>query len=92
MRYLARLGQNRSRLSRLASVGSQFLNVLIFNGHPSESISGKAYRLGVIEGWPWQYKAMKLIDLLFFWENQHCKRAHLLDVAMALYFKERNYL
>jgi len=85
---LAQFGQDRGRLSRLGSVSSQFLNVLLFNGHPSESISGRAYRRGVGDGSPRWRRIARAVDTLFFWEDDHCRSAHLLDIAFAQYVVE----
>jgi len=41
-------------------------------GFADESISARSYRLRNV-GWPWQYRA---IDLLFFWQDSHCKSAY----------------
>jgi len=48
-------------------------------GMADETISARAYRSGVIDGNPkrrWKY-ARQVIDLLFFWQNEHCKEAYL---------------
>lgn len=60
----------------LWSASSQFFNVLLFLGHPNESISGRSYR----EPWPLAYK---IINRVFFWQKDHCKSAYLNDVKWA---------
>lgn len=65
-----------SRLVRVFDAVSQFFNVLLLNGDPNESISGRAYR----EGWG---TAERVINAVCFWEGQHCMKAHRLDVARA---------
>ena len=60
---------------RLLDSVSQFLNVFLLNGDANESISGRAYR----ENW----KAEKFIDLLFFFDPEHCRNAYLSDLARA---------
>jgi hypothetical protein len=64
------------RLSGLLNACSQTLNVLLLNGHPNESISGRCYR----EPWP---RAMKIINGMFFWQNNHCRGAYRADVQWA---------
>jgi hypothetical protein len=64
-------------LSRLWSAFSQFLNVLLLNGHPNESISGRCYR----EPWP---RAERVVNLLFRWQSSsHCKSAFMSDLRWA---------
>ncbi len=70
----------RHYIMGLWSASSQFFNVLLFFGHPNESISGRSYR----EPWP---LAHKLINTIFFWQKDHCKSAYLNDVKWA-----ENYL
>jgi len=60
---------------RVGDALSQFLNVALLNGHPNESISGRAWRTRSV----WY----KVIDLLFWFDHQHCKNSHLNDVAYA---------
>ena len=72
LNYLARIG---SCLSHLA-------NVILLNGHPNESISGRAWR----NGW----RIVPLINALFFWQNNHCRGAYSADMAWAIeYLDER---
>jgi hypothetical protein len=63
-------------IAHLWSAFSQFLNVLLLNGHPNESISGRCY------GEPWP-RTMKIVNWLFFWQQNHCKSAYLNDVKWA---------
>ena len=65
-----------SRFSRLFSATSQWLNVLLLDGEPNESISGRCYR----EGWT---KAEAVINRLFFWQNRHCRGAYARDLQWA---------
>ena len=55
---------------------SQLLNVVILNGEPDECLSGRAYRTNT----KW---AIKLIDLVFFWDHNHCKSAYTNDLNYA---------
>ena len=66
-----------SRLVRFGDALSQTLNVLIFDGDPNYSISGDAYRLQ-------RHWLRAIIDWLARpWEREHCRMAHLNDVAKA---------
>ncbi len=58
-----------SRIGNLWSAFSQILNVLILNGHPNESISGRCYR----ENWS---SAESFINKIFFWQSNHCRGAY----------------
>jgi len=57
-----------SYLKNLWNAFSQFLNVLLLNGSPNESLSSRAYA----EPWP---KTMWIINKVFFWQNNHCRGA-----------------
>lgn len=63
-RYLIRVGDSIS----------QFANVLLLDGDPNESISGRSYR----QGWR---KAVRVID--FFLGEGHCSGAYFADVQRA---------
>jgi hypothetical protein len=78
-----RLGSDRGRLARLGSVASQFVNVLLFNGHPDESCSGRAHRQGTIGGKTRWLLYVAVINRVFFWEADHCAAAHREDIAFA---------
>ena len=62
-------------LGKLGALASQSVNALILGGSPNESISGRAYR----ENW----RIRRAIDRLFFWEPDHCRKAHESDLAFA---------
>lgn len=81
--HLNDAGTLRSRLSRISTVASQFLNVLIFNGHPDETVSGRSYRMETFHNdqrWAWR---RRLIDRAFFWEKDHCRMSHEEDIHFA---------
>lgn len=61
-----------------------YLNLLIaidqlintwFGGSPDETLSSRAYRHR--ESKPWAYK---LINMLFFWQEDHCRDAYLAEM------------
>jgi len=65
-----------SRLIKIGDAMSQFVNTLPpFNGHPNESLSGRAYRTGS----KWE----GVIDKLFFFQDRHCKTAYENDLIYA---------
>jgi hypothetical protein len=64
-----------SYLIRVGDALSQLLNVVLLNGHPNESLSGRAWRTKSL----WY----SVIDLLFFFDPRHCKTAYENDLAYA---------
>lgn len=65
-----------SYLVRVFGAASQLANVVILNGDPNESISGRSHRAGWI-------MAERAIDALVFWERRHCELSHRQDVKRA---------
>ncbi|MDP3088879.1 MAG: hypothetical protein Q8M99_11920 [Methylotenera sp.] len=56
------------RLIKIGDALSQLCNVLFLDGHPNESLSGRAWRTQSV--WAlW-------IDLLLWFDENHCKVAH----------------
>jgi len=68
---------------RLADATSQWVNVALLDGCANESISGRAYRQGVVEESMAWLRVMRLIDRLFFWQQRHCEQAFLADLWRA---------
>jgi hypothetical protein len=64
-----------NRLIRLGDSISQLLNVLLFNGHPNESLSGRAWRT--------QSEWYKVIDFVLWFDKDHCKKSHENDIDYA---------
>jgi hypothetical protein len=56
----------------IATALSQLLNAVVFAGDPNETVSGRVYR----EDRKW---AVKIIDLLFFFQPDHCLESHVAD-------------
>jgi hypothetical protein len=78
-------GSKACWLYRLAAAISQIGNVIIFNGSPDETISGRAYRRGVLENshkWKIYYN---IVNKIFFFQDDHCKTSHEEDVNFAKY-------
>ena len=55
----------------------QFINVL-FSGQPDETISSRAWRCKDASSF-WRFMR-KFIDLLFFFQQQHCFKAYLAEL------------
>lgn len=54
---------------------SQLANKVLLNGHPNESLSGRAWRT--------QSAWYRVIDALFFFDKDHCRISHENDLAYA---------
>jgi len=67
------------RVVKIGDALSQLANVALMPRHyetnANESISGRSYR----QGW----KLRRVINLLFFWQADHCKAAYEADIARA---------
>lgn len=64
-----------NRLIRIGDALSQLCNVVFLNGHPNESLSGRAWRTKSI----WY----KVIDILLWFDKNHCETAYYNDVKYA---------
>lgn len=64
-----------TRLIRTGDALSQLLNALLLNGHPNESLSGRAWRT--------QSRWRIVIDSIFWFDPQHCQVSHENDLAYA---------
>lgn len=67
-----------NRLVRLGDALSQFINVLLLNGHPNESLSGRAWRTQS----KWRY----VIDALLWFDENHCEVSYNNDIKYAKQF------
>ena len=63
----------------LAIAFDQLLNAA-FRGSPDETLSARAYRLSVERGRHWPRKAIDAFFLVFFWQKEHCRQAHVSEV------------
>ena len=77
------LNQAGGRLLRLSALASQLVNVIVFDGSPDETVSGRAYRQGVLQMDPCWAKRRRWINWLFRWQADHCLKSHQQDVRMA---------
>lgn len=66
------------------SACSQLANVLLLQGHPNESISGRCHREG------WRFK--KVVNAIFFWQADHCRGAYSKDLKWANEYLENDRL
>lgn len=74
----------RTYPDRLFGSISRFINVLILNGHPSESISGRSWRSRLEQPHNNVWKqATRVIDFIFFWDREHTRTSYLLDIQYA---------
>lgn len=64
-----------NRLIKIGDALSQLMNVILLNGHPNESLSGRAWRT--------KSKWYKVIDLILWFDKNHCKTAYENDVKYA---------
>ena len=62
-------------LIRVGDAFSQLLNTALLNGHPNESISGRAWRT--------QSRWYKVIDAVLWFDPDHCMSSYLNDLQYA---------
>lgn len=62
---LSKFGSPSNRFTRIGSGLSQLANVVFMSGHPSETISSRAYRRGTLHGSRRWQVYMAVIDRLF---------------------------
>ena len=53
----------------------QLINAVL-GGRPSETLSVRAYRLGVLDGRTGWRRVVWFINKLFFWQRNHCRGAY----------------
>lgn len=63
----------------LAIAFDQLLNAA-FRGSPDETLSARAYRLSVERGRHWPRRVIDAFFLVFFWQKEHCRQAHVSEV------------
>ena len=73
-------------LARLLLAIDQLLNVAICNGEPDETMSSAAYRMER-DGRFWGFMR-QVIDALFWFQSQHCKKAYESELLRLQYAKE----
>lgn len=73
---------SQCRLFKLAISIDQLFNTLL-SGYPDETLSARTYRMAVLEKEPkrrWRFM-YKLVNSIFFWQEDHCKHAFQFEVA-----------
>ena len=70
----------REYLTRAAAWFSQGINCLLLGGHHDQTVSARAYVNRHRFGWGVAYR---IINLLFFWRDNHCRESHSADVEFA---------
>jgi hypothetical protein len=70
-------------LLNLSVILSRFVNVFIFFGSPNETVEGRAWRHrhSRVGG-----MAVVVLDAIFFFDDDHCRSAHVADVLLAKSF------
>jgi hypothetical protein len=78
-------GGRDTRLQRTAGLCSQIVNVWVFDGEADETVSGRAWRQGVLEKDPIWARRRKRIDWVFakLRDPDHCRKSHEKDVRFA---------
>lgn len=69
-----------SWFSRVATWVSQTINLFIFLGHHDQTLSARTHLNQHKPGWK---QARVIINGLFFWQEDHCRLSHEVDVAYA---------
>jgi len=77
------VGPRTPRWLRISQWLSQGVNVLLFNGSPDETLSGRSWRQGVLLGNARWARAARIIDRLFWFDPDHCRKSHQADIAFA---------
>ena len=76
-----RAGQSGPWLWRFAAWLSQGANLILFNGSPDETVSGRSFRLGTLYENPKWLARQRMIDRIF--GQGHCAASHAEDVEFA---------
>jgi hypothetical protein len=66
---------------RFAAWLSQGANLVLFNGSPDETLSGRSFRMGTLLGFPKWQRRQRFIDRIF--GKGHCAASHADDVRFA---------
>lgn len=76
-----------SYLTRVAAWLSQGINCVLLGGSPDQTVSARAYVNRNDATWAFVYCA---INMVFFWQEDHCRDSHQADVDFALAVLESN--
>lgn len=69
--------------SKLGSLASQLLNVVLYGGETDESVSARCHREGFLGKDPEWEERRRFVNKLFFLQEDHCKAASDQDKAYA---------
>lgn len=69
-----------SYLTRVAAWLSQGINCVLLNGSPDQTVSARAYVNRCDPVWALTYHT---INVIFFWQEDHCRNSHWADVNFA---------
>ena len=69
-----------SYLTRVAVWLSQGINCVLLNGSPDQTVSARAYVNRSDPVWGSTYH---MINVIFFWQEDHCRDSHRADVNFA---------
>ena len=67
-------------LLRVAAWFSQGLNCVFLNGSPDQTVSARAYLNQKDKYWGYAHSG---INMVFFWQKDHCRKSHEADVRFA---------
>lgn len=67
-------------LINLTVLFSQAINVVLFAGHPDQTVSARAYQNQVMFGWGLLHD---MINGVFFWQDNHCRTSFEEDLQRA---------
>lgn len=70
----------QSHLLSIAAWCSQTINLWLLFGHHDQTVSARCYVNRLRKGWRVAYR---VINGVFFWQEDHCRESHLQDVAFA---------
>ena len=80
-------GRLKTAAAYAKSVGiaaDQLINAVL-GGRPSETLSVRAYRLGVLDGRTGWRRVVWFINKLFWWQRNHCRGAYAAAVNRCTY-------
>lgn len=68
------------QLLRLSAWASQTVNVWLLFGHHDQTVSARCYVNRHKKGWKFFYY---LINMIFFWQDDHCRDSFIQDVLFS---------
>lgn len=74
-----------THLLRIAAWFSQTVNLWLLFGHHDQTVSARCWVNRHRPGWRTAYR---VINTVFFWQDDHCYASHLQDVKFALQIQQ----